>query len=82
MSHPPTATDSTTNAVVAADYDLEVSTTILVNQQKDSDPKHWHQPDPAQTQVWTDAIKQRLREELSHLCASPRQPDDFKLVCN
>ncbi len=79
---PTYSTDSTTNVVVATDFDLEVSTTILVNQQKDSDPKHWHQPDPTQTQVWTDAIKRRLREELSHLCASPRQPDDFKLVCN
>lgn len=71
-----------TNGTVTARYfTLEVSTAVLVNQQKDSNHNHWHQPSPEQTQAWGSAIKVRLTEELRRLCAHASRRDDFTLAC-
>jgi hypothetical protein len=67
--------------VTGHNFELEVSTSILVNEQKDPDPSHWHAPTPAQAQAWNDVIRQRLSQEISHLCPHAGRKDDFTVVC-
>lgn len=63
-------------------FRLEISTSMLVNRQKSADPNSWHQPSTAQIQTWTDAVRLRLLEELSHLCTNAVRRDDFSLLCH
>jgi len=63
-------------------FTLEVATSILVNEQKDADPSHWHAPSPAQAQSWNDAIRKRLTEEMNNLCPHAMRKDDYTVVCN
>jgi hypothetical protein len=61
------------------DFSFEVSTSIAVNEQKDKD--HWHQPSPAQTKTWSDAVRIQLLNELTRLCVHPSSQDNFTIVC-
>ena len=67
--------------IVSTTSQFEVSTSVLVNRQKDSKPNDWHQPSPEQTKTWSDSIRTRLTEELRHLCSNPQRRDDYSLVC-
>lgn len=67
--------------VTEHNFELEVSTSILVNEQKDPNPTHWHAPNPGQAEAWNEAIRQRLTQEISHLCPQPGRKDDFTVIC-
>jgi hypothetical protein len=74
-------TTDTTGKTVNTTSQFEVSTSVLVNRQKDSKPTDWHQPSPEQTKAWSDSIRMRLTEELRHLCLNPQRRDDYSLTC-
>ena len=62
-------------------YDIAVATSILLNEQKDPNPEHWHQPTEAQTNEWTEAIRKNLVAQFKKLCHTFDTKDEYTINC-
>jgi hypothetical protein len=67
--------------VAVGHFEIEVATSIVVNEQKDPISLHWHLLTQAQTKMWADAVRKNLASQVATLCQHPRQLDDFSISC-
>jgi hypothetical protein len=68
--------------IMSHNFDLTVSTTVLVNAQNTDNPYDLHSVSLSQNKIWVDAVRSRLQQEIFAICPHPNRKDDFSVVCS